>query len=56
MDAEGTRLASRRLAEGLTGIRALHQLIADHVDEHSDVVIGIETDRTLWVQALGGAG
>src|SRR5271157_2484749 len=56
MDAEGARLASRRLPEGLTGIRALHELIAGHAVEPSDVVIGIETDRGLWVQALGAAG
>jgi hypothetical protein len=30
--------------------------IADHVDEPGDVVIGIETDRGLWVQALSAAG
>jgi hypothetical protein len=47
MDAEGARLVSRRLPEGLTGIRRA---------EPSDVVIGIETDRGLWVQALGAAG
>src|ERR1700722_12967153 len=56
MDADGARLASRRLPEGLTGIGALHELIADHVGEPSQVVIGIETDRGLWVQALGAAG
>ncbi|MFZ3294912.1 IS110 family transposase [Mycobacterium sp.] len=56
MDADGARLASRRLPEGLTGIGALHELIADHVGEPSDVVIGIETDRGLWVQALGVSG
>jgi transposase len=56
MDAQGARLAARRLPEGLTGIRALHELIASHAVEPSDVVIGIETDRGLWVQALGTAG
>ena len=56
MDADGARLASRRLPEGLTGIGALHELIADHVGEPSQVVIGIETDRGLWVQALGVSG
>ena len=56
MDAEGARLAAQRLPEGLTGIRALHELIAGHAVEPSDVVIGIETDRGLWVQALGAAG
>jgi transposase len=56
MDAKGARLAAQRLPEGLTGIRALHELIAGHAVEPSDVVIGIETDRGLWVQALGAAG
>src|SRR5271163_2025131 len=56
MDAEGARLAALRLPEGLTGIRALHELIAGHAEEPSQVVIGIETDRGLWVQALSAAG
>src|ERR1700757_2398262 len=56
MDADGARLASRRLPEGLTGIGALHELIADHVGEPSQVVIGIETDRGLWEQAMGVSG
>ena len=33
MDEAGTRLASRRLSEGMTGIRALHELIAAHCDD-----------------------
>jgi transposase len=56
MDAEGARLTSRRLPEGLTGIRGFHELIAHHAAGPTDVVIGIETDRGLWVQALGAAG
>src|ERR1700756_540769 len=56
MDAEGARLASRRLPEGLSGIRVFHELVAEHVVESSQVVIGIETDRGLWVQALGAVG
>jgi transposase len=56
MDADGARLASRRLPEGLAGISGLHEVIAQHADEPSQVVIGIETDRGLWVQALGAAG
>jgi transposase len=56
MDADGTRLASRRLPEGLPGISGFHELVAAHVAEPSQVVIGIETDRGLWVQALGAAG
>src|SRR6201988_776882 len=56
MDTNGGRLASRRLPEGLAGIRGYHELVAEHVVESSQVVIGIETDRGLWVQALGAAG
>ena len=56
MDTNGARLASRRLPEGLAGIRGFHELVAAHVEEPDQVVIGIETDRGLWVAALGAAG
>ena len=56
MDEAGKRLASRRLPEGLAGIRQLHELIAAHAEEPDQVVIGIETDRGLWVGALTAAG
>ena len=56
MDAAGARLASRRLPEGLAGIGRLHQLVAGHVEQPDEVVIGIETDRGLWVDALTAAG
>ena len=56
MDETGRRLASRRLPEGLEGIRRFHELVADLADEPSSVVIGIETDRGLWVHALVAAG
>jgi transposase len=56
MDDAGKRLASRRLPEGLAGIRELHELIGEHVQEPNQVVIGIETDRGLWVGALSAAG
>ena len=56
MDEAGKRLASRRLPEGLAGIRQLHELVAAHVEEPEQVVIGIETDRGLWVGALTAAG
>lgn len=57
-DADGRRLARRRLPEGVAGIAALHALIADHLgdDEPDTVVVGIETDRGPWVQALLAAG
>jgi transposase len=56
LDADGARLASRRLPEGLAGVSGFHELVAAHVAEPSQVVIGIETDRGLWVQALSAAG
>jgi hypothetical protein len=59
LDEGGRRLARRRLPEGIEGVAALHALIADHLDEDAepaDVLIGIETDRGPWVQALIASG
>ena len=56
MDQDGKRLTSRRLPEGLVGVRQLHELIASHVEDPDQVIIGIETDRGLWVGALTAAG
>lgn len=56
MDADGAKLASRRLPEGLAGIRGFHELVAAHAVEPTQVVIGIETDRGLWIEALAAAG
>src|SRR5271166_2976758 len=56
MNDTGARLASRRLPEGLAGIERLHELIAEHAQERDEVVVGIETDRGLWVDALTAAG
>src|SRR3954466_15781208 len=56
MGEAGQGLAARRLPEGLAGIRGMHELIAAHAEEPGQVVIGIETDRGLWVSALVAAG
>ncbi|SNS05528.1 Transposase IS116/IS110/IS902 family protein [Geodermatophilus saharensis] len=59
VDESGSRLARRRLPEGVEGLAALHALVADHLDEDAEadqVVLGIETDRGPWVQALIAAG
>ncbi len=56
MDGEGRVVASRRLPEGLVGMERFHALVADRVDDPSQVIVGIETDRGLWVQALVAAG
>jgi len=58
-DEAGRRLGKAKLAEGIGGIARLHELIAEHLDADAaaeQVVIGIETDRGPWVQALLAAG
>jgi len=55
----GDRLARRRLPEGVAGLAMLHALIAGHLgpdDEPEQVMVGIETDRGPWVQALIATG
>src|SRR3954453_16206940 len=56
MDAAGNRLAARRLPEELLGVGRLHELLAEHAKEPAEGVVGIETDRGLWVQTLLAAG
>lgn len=56
MNEAGKKLAAQRFPEGLAGMRLLHDLIATHAQEPAQVIIGIETDRGLWVDALTGAG
>jgi transposase len=58
-DEAGRKLASARLPEGVEGIAKLHELLAKHGGgnlDAADVVVGIETDRGSWVQALVGSG
>lgn len=56
MDEGGDRLAFRRFAEGVAGVGGFHELVGGFVSDPGDVVVGIETDRGLWVHALVGAG
>ena len=59
VDGTGQVLTRRRLPEGIAGVTVLHELIADHLDpaaEPAQVMVGIETDRGPWVQALLAAG
>ena len=59
-DAEGRRLGRARLPEGIEGITRLHALIGGHIGdvdpELVQVVVGIETERGMWVQSLIAAG
>jgi transposase len=59
VDDSGRVLTRRRLPDGLAGITALHELVAEQLDPASEpdqVLVGIETDRGPWVQALLAAG
>jgi transposase len=59
-DERGRVLGKARLPEGVEGIARLHALIGKHAGDEDDdavqVVVGIETDRGPWVQALVAAG
>ena len=58
-DEAGRLLVRKRLPEGLAGVTLLHELIAEHLDpsgEPDQVLVGIETDRGPWVQALLATG
>jgi transposase len=58
-DEQGKMLVRRRLPEGVAGIGLLHGLVADYLAEDAEpdqVLVGIETDRGPWVQALIAAG
>jgi transposase len=59
-DESGRRLSKAKLPEGIVGIGRLHAMIGEQVGEQDEddvqVVVGIETDRGPWVQALVAAG
>ena len=59
VDETGRKLSAARLPEGVEGIAKLHALVARHGSEElepTQVLVGIETDRGPWVQALIAAG
>ena len=56
MNEAGDTLATVRLAHGLEGMARFHELVAGLVDDVGDVVVGIEIDRGLWVEAMVAAG
>ena len=55
-DPDGARLGSARLPEGIEGLARFHEMVAEHTSDPAGVVVGIETDRGLWVGALVAAG
>ena len=56
LDEQGKVLGRARVANSLEGVSRIHALVADHSEEPDAVVVGIETDRGLLVQALLAAG
>ena len=62
MGGSGRRLGKARLPEGMAGMARLHAMIGEALGEDAadagpgQVVIGIETGRGPWVQALIAAG
>jgi len=57
-DQTGRVLGRARLPEGVAGIARLHALVGEYLGEDDEVtvVVGIETERGPWVQALIAAG
>jgi transposase len=58
-DEAGRVLTRAKLPEGVAGMARLHAMIGEHLGddvEETEVVVGIETDRGPWVQALIAAG
>ncbi len=53
---DGERLCGGRLPEGVEGIARFHELVGRHAQAPEEVVVGIETDRGLFVGALVAAG
>jgi transposase len=49
-------LAKGRVPEGVEGLGKLHEMVGAHTDHPSQVIVGIETDRGLMVQALIASG
>lgn len=49
-------LAKRKVSDDVSGVGRLHAMVAELVEEPSEVVVGIETDRGLLVGSLVQAG
>ena len=56
LDVDGEVLIKGRVPEGVEGLARLHEMLATHAEEPTDVVVGIELDRGLLVGALVATG
>jgi len=57
-DETGRVLGRAKLPDGVAGMARLHAMIGEHVgdDDDASVVVGTETERGPWVQALIASG
>ena len=56
LDGAGAVLARGKVTNDVSGVDRLHAMVAEHAEDPSEVVVGIETDRGLLVGALVQAG
>lgn len=56
VDQQGRVLARQRIPDGVEGLTRFHALVSEHAEDPKDVVVGIEIDRGLFVQALVAIG
>jgi hypothetical protein len=55
LDEAGEVLARKRIPDTLPGVRTLHELLGKHAEEPHEVIVGIEKDQGLIVEAMLGA-
>ena len=55
-DNSGGTLAKLRVPDGIEGVRKFHELVAPFIEEPTEALVGIETDRGLFVGALVAVG
>ena len=53
---DGQILSKGRVPDGIEGVSRLHAMLAEQAEDPTDVVVGIEIDRGLMVQALVAVG
>ena len=56
LDDQGMVLAKGKVSDDVSGVGRLHAMAAEHAEDPSEVVVGIETDRGLLVGSLVQAG
>lgn len=55
-DDVGNVLVNRKVPDSAEGFSQFNSLVSEYIEDPAEVVLGIETDRGLFVSALTGAG